>query len=181
MVTTAAAAKKKGRPTSWQRRKQKVGAISKKPEKPIAVLQRAVEEAKAMSQGARDRFRRFLPAEEGDAELAQAYSAAKAALNAFIQSQSETTPNPPTAATQAARSKEPMEEVKKKSVTPAERSQRNLAPVAPAVSTSLETSERKTSAIRNPNSFTAADLGVSVEERRLAKKAAKRAVRKGGT
>lgn len=87
---SAANPRKKVKLTSWQRKKAKANGgesvPSQKPKqlKPETALHDACAAAKAASQGARDRFRRFEEAEEGDRALVLAYQTAKAALRAAL-------------------------------------------------------------------------------------------------
>lgn len=184
-------AKKKGRPTSWQRRKQKVQSdssmIAKKPVKRVTALQEAVAEAKAKSADARNRYRLFQPAEEGDAELAQAYSAAKAALNDYLQSQKQPQKSVGSESTSADKAS------KRKAAKTDTLLRPESAPVdepqkQPAGSASQKASASPTRKASKPKAapeppsaasgvlFTAEALGITnAADRRLAKKHAKRA------
>ena len=165
---------KKKRLTSWQRRKEKDGAIAKpKPGKTIAALQLAVAEAKASSEEARNRYRLRQPAQEGDAELAAHYSSAKAALNEYMKSLPQKPARVVAPKPASAPEAEPTE-VPKPAAAP------NAAPVADQARPKQKKSVAKPppGGADCPANFSAEALGVSREARRLAKKEAKRDARK---
>eukprot|EP00966_Prymnesium_polylepis_P014943 345365-Prymnesium_polylepis.3 len=145
-------------------------------------LQTAVAEAKAASQGARDRHRLKQPAEEDDVEAAKAYSVAKVALNEFLKTQPGS--SKPAAAQKQVAATAPEDTAPTAAPAPAVKKEGKpmtapaSAPRAPEIARAGKWPD---TAPGGPNSaavYTAEELGVSQEERRKAKKEAKRAARK---
>ncbi|KAL1511803.1 hypothetical protein AB1Y20_005089 [Prymnesium parvum] len=179
MAETKPSKRKKSKPPSWQRRKKKKLSSAPVPSAPatsIATLQLDLAEAKAASQGARDRFRLHQPPLDGDEELAARYSAAKKALHDFMRVRDAAKPKPTAAA---------HEQTQAEPAAPREKKVRFSSEAKKVISHEGSSDEskrgkRKVSA-GGPDCvsvYTAEALGVSPEERRLAKKAAKKAAKR---
>lgn len=155
-----ASPRKKRRLTSWQRRKKEAAVAKPATEqgKRLKTLQAELAEAKAASQDARDRYRLHQAAEHGDAQLVARYSEAKKAFRDFMNSRKS-------------------EEVQPDARKPKEAPQETRVTEASDAKSCRPKRQAAAGGANCVSVFTAEALGVSPEERRLAKKAAKKAAK----
>eukprot|EP00965_Chrysotila_dentata_P048811 1619560-Pleurochrysis_carterae.AAC.4 len=191
--------KRRKKPTSWQRRRSKSPADSRSLKVAMGKEERklitACADAKSASWQARERHRLKLPAEDGDADLVAAYQSARVALQTFRDSKPQVPPKRAAHASQQKESDKAANETKDSegaSGSPAdsrgavllERTRKSSRHGSGDLNKGHERMaplgvvQRRQGKAAAPVLMSAELLGVDPKERRMAKKAARRAERK---